>query len=126
MTGLLGLAFPMGENRRGLAWRAVLLGVALQVLLALVCLKVSFVREAFFKLNDALAVLEKATQAGTSMVFGYLGGAKTPFEVTDAGSNFVLAFRALPIVLIMSALSSLLFYWRVLPAIVRALAWALE
>jgi CNT family concentrative nucleoside transporter len=126
MAGLLGLAFLLGENRRAIPWRAVLVGVALQVLLALLFLKVSFFREAFLKLNDVLIVLEKATQAGTSLVFGYLGGGKPPFEVSDPASSFVLAFRALPIVLIMSALSALLFYWRVLPAIVRGLSWVLE
>jgi CNT family concentrative nucleoside transporter len=38
----------------------------------------------------------------------------------------VLAFRALPIVLVISALSALLFYWRVLPAVVRAISWLLR
>ncbi len=73
-----------------------------------------------------LLILERATQAGTSLVFGYLGGGPAPFQVSDVNSNFVLAFRALPIVLVMSALSALLFYWRVLPAIVRALSFVLE
>jgi concentrative nucleoside transporter, CNT family len=124
--GLLALAFLCGEKRRAIPWRAVGIGVALQILLAIVFLKVPLVREAFLKLNDALAVLEKATEAGTSLVFGYLGGGKPPFEVADPASSFVLAFRALPIVLIMSALSSLLFYWRVLPWLVRLLSRALE
>jgi CNT family concentrative nucleoside transporter len=126
IVGLLGLAWLMGENRRAIPWRAVFVGVALQIVLALVFLKVPFVREAFLKLNDALVVLEKATEAGTSLVFGYLGGGKPPFEVSDPASSFVLAFRALPIVLVMSALSSLLFYWRVLPLLVRWLSRVLE
>jgi len=78
------------------------------------------------KLNDVLLVLERATQAGTSLVFGYLGGGPAPFQVSDVNSNFVLAFRALPIVLVISALSALLFYWRVIPALVRALSFVLE
>ena len=126
IAGLLGLAWLMGENRRAVPWRAVVVGVVLQVLLAFLFLKISFFREAFLKLNDALIVLERATQAGTSLVFGYLGGGKPPFEVSEPAASFILAFRALPIVLVMSALSALLFYWRVLPAMVRALSWALE
>jgi CNT family concentrative nucleoside transporter len=59
-------------------------------------------------------------------VFGYLGGGPAPFAVTDANSSFILAFRALPIVLVMSALSALLFYWGVLPWIVRGISWLLE
>jgi CNT family concentrative nucleoside transporter len=89
-------------------------------------LKVPLVKHAFLKLNDALLLLERATQAGTSLVFGYLGGGNTPFVVSDVNSNFVLAFRALPLVLVMSALSALLFYWRVLPALVRAISFLLE
>jgi CNT family concentrative nucleoside transporter len=126
IAGLLGLAWLLGENRRAIPWRAVAIGVVLQVLLAFLFLKFDWIKSLFLKLNDLLLVLEQATQAGTSLVFGYLGGGKPPFEVSDPASSFVLAFRALPIVLIMSALSSLLFYWRVLPAIVRALSWALE
>src|ERR1700675_1675229 len=126
IAGLLGLAWLMGENRRAVPWRAVVVGVALLVLLAVVFLKFSWVKNLFLKLNDVLLVLEQATQAGTSLVFGYLGGGKPPFEVSDPASSFILAFRALPIVLIISALSALLFYWRVLPAIVRALSWVLE
>ena len=126
IAGLLALAWLMGENRRGIPWRAVAAGLAMQIVLAFLFLKVELLKKAFLLLNDALLVLEKATQAGTGLVFGYLGGGTLPFAVTDQNSVFVLAFRALPIVLVMSALSALLFYWRVLPAVVRGLSWLLE
>jgi concentrative nucleoside transporter, CNT family len=126
MAGLLALAWAASENRRAIPWRAVVVGVALLLVLAVVFLKVPLIKGAFLKLNDVLLVLERATQAGTSMVFGYLGGGSTPFTVSDPASNFVLAFRALPLVLVISALSALLFYWRVLPAIVRAISYVLE
>ena len=126
IAGLIGLAWLASEARRAVPWRAVGVGVALMLVLAVLFLKVEFVKTAFLKLNDALSVLEKATEAGTSLVFGYLGGGAAPFAVTDANATFVLAFRALPIVLVVSALSALLFHWRVLPAVVRALSAALE
>ncbi|HZO04645.1 MAG TPA: nucleoside transporter C-terminal domain-containing protein [Burkholderiales bacterium] len=126
MAGLLALAWLLSENRRLIPWRAVATGIALLFLLAAVFLKVPLVKDAFLKLNDVLIVLERATQAGTSLVFGYLGGGDAPFTVSNPASNFVLAFRALPLVLVISALSALLFYWRVLPAIVRALSFVLE
>jgi concentrative nucleoside transporter, CNT family len=126
MAGLLALAWAASENRRAIPWRAVAAGMALLVGLALLFLKVEFLKQTFLKLNDALLVLERATQAGTSLVFGYLGGGPAPFAVTNEAANFVLAFRALPIVLLMSALSALLFYWGVLPAIVRAISFVLE
>src|SRR5439155_13177782 len=87
---------------------------------------IKLIKDAFLVLNDALLVLERATQAGTSLVFGYLGGAPAPFEVSAPEAPFILAFRALPIVLVISALSALLFYWRVLPVIVHAISWLLR
>jgi len=126
IAGLVGLAWLASEARRAVPWRAVGTGVGLTVLLALLFLKIPFIKNLFMRLNEALSVLEKATEAGTSLVFGYLGGGAAPFAVTDANATFVLAFRALPIVLVISALSALLFHWRVLPALVRALSAALE
>jgi CNT family concentrative nucleoside transporter len=126
IAGLLAIAWLLSERRREVPWRAVAAGLALLLALALLFLKLPYAKEAFLGLNDALLVLEKATQAGTGFVFGYLGGAKPPFAETDPGSSFILAFRALPLVLVISALSALLFHWRVLPAIVRAISWLLE
>jgi len=126
MAGLVALAWALSENRRAIPWRAVVVGLGLLVVGAIVCLKVVFIKSLFLKLNDVLLVLERATQAGTSLVFGYLGGGPAPFQVSDVNSNFVLAFRALPIVLVISALSALLFYWRVIPAVVRGLSFVLE
>jgi concentrative nucleoside transporter, CNT family len=126
MTGLVALAWLASEGRRSVPWRAVLSGLALEVVLAVVCLKLPGVKGAFMALNDALLVIERATQAGTSLVFGYLGGGPVPFNVSAPEAIFVLAFRALPIVLVISALSALLFYWGILPALVRALSWLLR
>src|SRR5438105_372740 len=126
IAGLIALAWLLSENRRAVPWRAIAAGLGLQILLAIICIRFPVIKNAFSKINDALLVLERATQAGTSLVFGYLGGGPTPFAISDAASNFVLAFRALPIVLLMSALSALLFYWGVLPALVRGISWLLE
>jgi CNT family concentrative nucleoside transporter len=70
--------------------------------------------------------LEAATRAGTSFVFGYIGGGTPPFLLQDPGANFILAFQSLPLVLVIGALSSLLFYWRILPYIVKAFSLVLE
>src|SRR5438067_5735673 len=126
IVGLVALAWLLSENRRAVPWRAIAAGLALQILLGIIFLRFSPAKTAFLKINDGLLVLERATQAGTSLVFGYLGGGPAPFAVSDAASNFVLAFRALPIVLLISALSALLFYWGVLPAVVRGISWLLE
>ncbi len=126
LIALLVLTWAISENRRQVPWRIVISGVILMVLLAALLLKVPLVKQFFFSLNDALTGLEKATQTGTSFVFGYLGGGKLPFAEQPQTSSFILAFRALPLILVVSALSSLLFYWRVLPVIVSALSKVLE
>jgi CNT family concentrative nucleoside transporter len=123
---LLLLAWAVSENRRHVAWRTVLAGVALQFLLAALFLKISLFKQVFLALNDAVNAIEKATQAGTSFVFGYLGGGPAPYATTYPQASFVLAFQALPLVLVVSALSSLLFYWRVLPIVVKAFSTLLE
>ena len=122
----LALAWTISENRRAVPWRTVAGGVLLQVLLAVVILKLPGAQAMFAAMNDALLALEKATRAGTGMVFGYLGGGPLPFAEPFPGAAFVLAFQALPIVLVMSALSALLFHWRLLPLLVRAMSWLLE
>src|SRR5262249_19691105 len=80
----------------------------------------------FLKLNNVVLALDSATRAGTSFVFGYVGGGPPPFMVTDPGSNVVLAFQSLQLVLVIGALSSLLFYWRVLPYVVKGFSLILR
>lgn len=125
-VAILLLAWLASENRRVVAWRTVIAGILLQIVFAAALLKLAVFKQFFLALNEALLAIEKATQAGTSFVFGYIGGAPLPFAETGPGSSFALAFRALPIILVISALSSLLFYWRVLPWIVRAISRVLE
>lgn len=127
--GLLALpliAWALSENRRAFPVRVIAAGVALQFVFALLLLKVPGSARAFVWLNDLFLALDKATKAGTGIVFGYLGGAELPFAETHPGASFILAFQALPIILLMSALSALLFHWRILQAVVAAFSWVLR
>jgi CNT family concentrative nucleoside transporter len=129
VLGLLvftGLAWLMSENRRQASWKIAVIGIGIQMLVGLVLLKVPVFREMFLLLNRVVLSLEEATTAGTGFVFGYLGGGDLPFEEKFPGASFILAFRGLPLVLLMSALSALLFYWKILPPIVRTFSWALQ
>ncbi len=123
---LTAIAWLLSEKRDIFQLRTVLVGLGLQLLLALLLLKLPLFRELFVILNRLIGALEKSTRAGTSFVFGYLGGGPLPFETTSPGADFIFAFRALPLVLVMSALSALLFYWRILPLVVRGFSWLLE
>jgi CNT family concentrative nucleoside transporter len=123
---LVGLAWLLSEDRGSVRPRLVLAGLAIQLLLALVLLKLPPAKQLFLALNDLVLALQEATRAGTGFVFGYLGGGDTPFETVYPQNAFVLAFQALPLLLVISALSALLFHWRVLPALVRGFAWVLR
>ncbi|RLB93623.1 MAG: nucleoside:proton symporter, partial [Deltaproteobacteria bacterium] len=126
VVAFCALAWAMSENRSKVKPRVVLVGLGIQAVLALVLLKMPFCRDLFMVLNRVVAALQEATGAGTSFVFGYLGGGELPFEETYPGAGFVLAFQSLPLVMVVSALSALLFYWRILPLLVRLFAGALQ
>jgi CNT family concentrative nucleoside transporter len=120
------LAWLIGENRKKIQPQTILIGIGLQLAVGFLLLKLPIFREFFLFLNQLVLTLEKSTTAGTSFVFGYLGGGPLPFEEKYPGSSFIFAFRALPLVLIISALSALLFYWKILPLVVRGFSWVLQ
>lgn len=116
------LAWLTSSNRRRFPLRLVVTGLLAQWLMAALFLKVPLLQDALMLVNQLVLALEAATQQGTAMVFGYLGGAPSPFEITGPQHSFVLAFRALPIVIVFAALSALLWHWRLIPLVISALA----
>ena len=126
IAAMLGIAFLLSENRRAVHWRTVAVGMLLALLLAAAMLRLPPVAAGLQSLNAVVDALNSATLAGTSFVFGYLGGGQPPFTTTHPQSSFILAFQALPLVLVISALSALLFHWRVMPLLVHAFAWLLR
>jgi len=126
VVAILSFAFLISENRRAVPWRPVLVGLAVTFALAVLMLKVPQTAVAFAGINSAVDAIAAATRAGTAFVFGYVGGGPLPFDPKTPGSDFILGFQALPVVLVMSVLSSLLFYWGIMPPIVRGFSWALE
>jgi concentrative nucleoside transporter, CNT family len=126
VMALLVLAWLFGENRRAVSLRQAAIGLVVTLATAVVLIKLPGVARVFGAINDAVGAIASASRAGTSFVFGYLGGGTLPFDVKSPGADFILAFQALPIVLVMSVLTTLLFYWRILPPVVRGMAWVLE
>jgi CNT family concentrative nucleoside transporter len=123
---LLGIAYLISENRRAVSWKSAGIALLVTIATALLLLKVPGVKTVFAVIGRGADAILAATKAGTSVLFGYVGGGALPFELKTPGAEFVLAFQALPIILVMSALTTLLFYWRILPPVVRGLSWALE
>jgi len=129
IAGLLvfsGIAWTISENHKKVKVKLVVAGIAVQLVIGFILLKLPVFRSFFISLNHLVLSLEASTKAGTSMVFGYLGGGDLPFAETFPGSSFILAFQALPLILVISALSSLMFYWKILPLVVRSFSYALQ
>jgi len=126
VIALIGFAWAISENRRAVSPRRVATGLAISLVLAVLFLKVPPITAAVGSANHVIDAIAAASRTGTSFVFGYIGGGALPFELKFPGKEFVLAFNALPIVLLMSVLTTLLFYWGILPPIVKGFAFALN
>lgn len=126
LLALLGVAWLLSERRSLVPYKFVVGGVLLQIVLAVLLVKLPWATTVFSTLNQGVMALDSAARAGSSFVFGFLGGAPLPYEETRVGSSIVFAFRFLPLVILVSALSAVLTHWRILPLIVRGCARLFE
>src|SRR5207244_6840945 len=106
--------------------RILAAGVGLQALIAGLMLNIPAARAAFDWAAGLVNALQAATGAGMRLVFGYLAGGPAPFDTVRPETSFILAFQALPLILVISALSKLLYHWGVLQKIVYAIGWVLQ
>ena len=88
------IAWLISENRTKVSFKIIIAGIIIQLVVGLILLKLPVFRNFFVSLNRLVLSLEESTTAGTSMVFGYLGGGKLPFVEKYPGASFILAFRA--------------------------------
>ncbi len=123
---LISLCYLFSENRSQVSIAIVIKSLLLQILFALLLLKLPASQNLFIALNDAISVLQTATREGTTFIFGYLGGGPLPFEPTDPGASFILAFQAMPLVIVISVLSAVFMYLRILPLVMRGFSFLLE
>lgn len=126
LLAIAAFAWMLSENKKAFSFRQLAVGLLIQLALALLLLKIPFAAKSLLALNGVVDALTAATRAGTGFVFGMVGGGDAPFEVTKPAASFNLAFQALPLVLVMSALSALLWYWRVLDYLTRFFAFLLQ
>jgi len=123
---LTALAWALSEDRKAPPWRWVLAAYFIQIMLAALFLRVGFLQSALALAGDGVAALERASRAGSSYMFGYLGGAPLPFDPPEDVSTLIIAFEILPIILVTAALAALVWHWRILPAAIRGLGWVLQ
>ncbi|OYZ13209.1 MAG: nucleoside:proton symporter [Sphingomonadales bacterium 28-64-96] len=128
LATVLLLAWAFSEDRTNRpGWRWLGGALLLQLAIALIVVRVPAVWEAVGLANQGVAAIEKATLVGSSYMFGYLGGAPLPFDLKPgAAPPLVIAFQILPLIIVFSALSALLWHWGILKALVRGLSWALR
>ena len=121
---LLFLGAIFSENIKAIKLKYVVSGVLIQLILALLLLRVDLVASFFEYLSDGVMVLKAANDYGTGFVFGYLadGAPNAPFDITNPGGTFIFAFGGLTLIILMSAISALLWHWRIIPIIVNALS----
>ena len=126
----IGLAVLCSEQRRMLNWQLLAAGLGLQFLVAFVMFRFELLQALLNALNRVVVAIADATEAGSLFVFGYLGGDPSnvayPFSVDNPEATVILAFRILPLILIFTVLSAILWHYRILPLIVRGFSIVLR
>jgi CNT family concentrative nucleoside transporter len=123
---IIALCYLFSEQRSNVRFPIVVKSLALQILFAITLLKLPASQSVFVIMNDAISALQAATREGTTFIFGYLGGGPLPFDELSPGLSFILAFQAMPLVIVVSVLSAILMYWKVLPLMMRGFSLVLE
>ena len=120
---LVGAIFSTNFKKIKLGYVASAL--IIQFFLAILLIKLPFITRLFEMLSKIVLSLKYATDEGTAFVFGYLadGAPNAPFEVIEPSNTFIFVFGGLTLVIVISALSAILWHWRIIPFFVNALAF---
>jgi len=125
--GMVCIAIPFSQNRSSINYRHIVAAIFLQIILAFALLKIPFIVQIFAYLSEGVTALQSATQEGAEFVFGYLSNTSTsPFESSGTGNSMIFAFQILPLIIVISSLSALLWFWNILPLIIRAISKIFE
>jgi CNT family concentrative nucleoside transporter len=126
-VGLVCIAIPFSQNRSSINYRYIFVAIIFQIILAFALLKIPFIVQIFAYLSDGVSSLQAATQEGAEFVFGYLSNSSnSPFEASGTGNSMIFAFQILPLIIVISSLSALLWFWNILPLIIRAVSKVFE
>ncbi len=129
---LVGLALTLlvcwllSEGRTRFPWKLAIGAIAVQIGLVVLLFGVPAAQNMLKGVNGAVEGLGLSTQAGTQFVFGFLAGGAQPYPLTQSGALFIFAFRVLPVILVVCALSALLWHWRVLKWATKAFGFVFQ
>jgi len=130
MSVFIGIAIALSEQRTVPGWRLLVAGLGLQFLFAFAVFNLSFLQQVLGGINSGVNAVVSATESGTLFIFGYLGGdplnVDYPFAVSEPGATLILAFRILPLILMFTVLSAILWHYRVLPVIIKGFSLVLR
>ena len=125
--GLVCIAIPFSNNMSSINIKHIFAAIILQIFLAFALIKIPFIIQIFAYLSEGVTALQTATQEGAEFVFGYLSNSSSsPFENSGTGNSMIFAFQILPLIIVISALSGLLWFWNILPLIIRAISKVFE
>ena len=99
---ILGIAYLLSENKKKINWRLVSIGLGLQILFALIILKIPIGRRFFELFSKGITKILDFTNEGTVFLFGNLT------DVNTFGSIFAL--NVLPTIIFFSSLMGILYY----------------
>lgn len=123
---VIGVAWALSTERKQFPWRIAGIALLIEIVLAASMLMLLPLRAALGGLSAGLFALQAATLEGSRFVFGYLAGGAAPFDVTQPQNGTILAFGILPLIIVVSALSAMLWRWGILERICRGVGFALR
>ena len=123
---LILIALPLSESIKKIKVKFIIYALLIQISLAFILLEIPFISSFFDVMSIAVESLRLSAIEGSSFVFGYLGGGDAPFEVSNNQNLPIFAFTFLPMLIFLSALSALLWHWKILPFLIKLLAKLFE
>ncbi len=126
IVALILIAFPFSESIQKIKVKFIINALLIQISLAFILLEIPFISSFFDVMSMAVESLRLSAIEGSSFVFGYLGGGDAPFEVSNNQNLPIFAFTFLPMLIFLSALSALLWHWKILPFLIKLLAKLFE
>ena len=123
---LILIALPFSESIQEIKVKFIIYALLIQTSLAFILLEIPFISSFFDVMSIAVESLRLSAIEGSSFVFGYLGGGEAPFEVSNNQNLPIFAFTFLPMLIFLSALSALLWHWKILPFLIKLLAKLFE
>ena len=115
MCSIILIAYLLSNNKKKIDWKTIIIGLSSQLIIAVAVLKIEFVRMVFEKIGQGFLAIVTFTNQGSRILFGDLA------DSSKYGEIFV--FQVLPVIIFFSALTSVLYYYRIIQKVVSGLAW---